>query len=207
MRKVIGLFPTPFVLRKSILEPEVVARLQERALASQKESNVRSDLLSHTEMIDPRDEEIFGEVVEAVAPEIVEFGTLLFGEELDWTVKEMWMNVLEPGGSQFMHSHANSFASGIVYLSEPHPSTRTVFLRNMGANEFIFKNDPADGGINEFNGDKWVVPEVNPGDLVLYPSYLLHGVPPNQGGKRMSLALNAIPNRLKSLGYEIGFTR
>ena len=203
MRKVIDLFPTPFVMCKGVIEPELVERLRERALATQKDSNVRTDLLSHTEMIDPRREDIFGEVV----PEVVHFGTLMFGEELDWTVKEMWMNVLERGGSQFMHSHANSFASGIIYLSELHPSTRTVFLRNMGANEFIFKNDPADGGINKFNGDKWVVPEVSPGDLVLYPSYLLHGVPPNQGGKRISLALNAIPDRLKSFGYEIKFTR
>jgi len=33
------------------------------------------------------------------------------GEKLRWTVKEMWTNMLETGGSQTLHSHANSFVS------------------------------------------------------------------------------------------------
>ena len=58
----------------------------------------------------------------------------------------------------------------------------------------------------QYNAERWMVPEVDAGDLVLYPSYLLHGVPPNEGEQRLSLALNAIPDRLKSFGYEIGLT-
>ncbi|MEO1576882.1 MAG: putative 2OG-Fe(II) oxygenase, partial [Pseudomonadota bacterium] len=61
--------------------------------------------------------------------------------------------------------------------------------------------------IGQYNGEKWRVPPSSPGDMVLYPSYLLHGVPPNQGGERVTLALNAIPDRLKSFGYEIRFSR
>ena len=60
MRKVIDLFPTPLVMCKGVLGPELVERLRERALATQMDSNVRTDLLSHTEMIDPRHEDIFG---------------------------------------------------------------------------------------------------------------------------------------------------
>jgi hypothetical protein len=50
-----------------------------------------------------------------------------------------------------------------------------------------------------------VLPKAEPGDVVLYPSYLLHEVPPNQGERRMTLALNAIPDRLDSWGYRISF--
>ena len=39
-------------------------------------------------------------------PKLVDFGYMMFGERLNWTVKEMWTNLLEPGGSQTMHSHA-----------------------------------------------------------------------------------------------------
>lgn len=206
MRKVIGLFPTPFMMTKGALNGTLVESLRQRALAGHKEDNAGTNLLSHTEMVDPRSEELFVDVAQAVMPEIGKFGELLFGDRLDWTVKEMWMNVLDPGGSQFMHSHANSFVSGIVYLSDQHPSTRTVFMRNAGGNDFVFKHDASDEAVNEFNADRWIVPEVGPGDLVLYPSYLLHGVPPNQGARRFSLAMNAIPNRLKSFDYEIGFS-
>ena len=32
-----------------------------------------------------------------------------------------------------------------------------------------------------YNADKWISPAPSPGDLVLFPSYLLHAVPPNEG--------------------------
>ncbi len=34
----------------------------------------------------------------------------MFGERLRWGIKEMWTNVLDTGGSQPMHNHANSLA-------------------------------------------------------------------------------------------------
>ena len=51
------------------------------------------------------------------------------------------------------------------------------------------------------------VPAVEPGDLVLFPSHLLHEVPPHDGAARVSLAFNAVPERLNASGYEVGFTR
>lgn len=208
MSRVISLFPTPFMICEAAVDAASVESLRRRALSSRDmQKNVRTDLLSHTDMIDPKTDEGFQRVSDLVTPHLVEFGELLFGEKLSWVVKETWLNVLERGGSQYMHSHANSFISGVVYLSDSHPSARTVFARSMGGAEFVFKNDPPSAKIGQFNGDKWVVPPLDPGDMVLYPSYLLHGVPPNQGGQRVTLALNAIPDRLTSFGYEIHFSR
>lgn len=205
-RKITGLFPVPFMMIKRLVPQRLVEQLSARALESHKADNAGTDLLSHTAMVDPRKEALFTEVSSLAMPEIERFGELLFGDDLDWSIKEMWMNVLEPGGSQFMHSHANSFTSGIIYLSESHPSSRTVFMRGAGGHDFMFRHDPARPASNHFNAERWVVPEVEPGDMVLYPSYLLHGVPPNEGGRRFSLALNAIPDRLKSFDYEIRFS-
>lgn len=203
-RKTIDLFPIPFTICRELLDLGLVERLQDRALAAQKEDNARSGLLSHTEMISPGQEPLFAEVVELVSPEVAAYGDQLLGGDFRWTVKEMWMNVLETGGSQFMHTHANSFVSGIIYLCEPDPSSRTIFSRGAGGHDFMFRHDVTEGKANKYNAERWMVPDVGPGDLVLYPSYLLHGVPPNQGPRRFSLALNAIPDRLKSFGYEIG---
>ena len=33
----------------------------------------------------------------------------------------------------------------------------------------------------------------------------MHAVPPNAGGRRISLAFNAIPTRLESWGYTLSF--
>lgn len=206
MRNVIGLFPTPFMRIEGLIPADLLAALVERALATQKAANVRDKKLSHTQMVDPREDELFASVSRRVIPDLVNYGELLFGEKLGWSVKEMWLNVLERGGSQFVHSHANSFVSGVIYVTPSHPSARTVFYKSLGGSDFVFKND-THGKMGQYNGDKWTLPEANPGDLVLYPSYLLHGVPPNQGEQRVTVALNAIPERLKSWGYEIRFSR
>jgi ectoine hydroxylase-related dioxygenase (phytanoyl-CoA dioxygenase family) len=44
-----------------------------------------------------------------------------------------------------------------------------------------------------------------PGDVILFPSYLMHAVPPNPGERRVTMAFNAIPSRLDSWGYAVSF--
>ena len=55
----------------------------------------------------------------------------------------MWVNVLDTGGRQAMHNHANSFVSGVVYLTPTHPGSQTVFMKSPGGTDFMFKNDHA----------------------------------------------------------------
>jgi predicted 2-oxoglutarate/Fe(II)-dependent dioxygenase YbiX len=50
------------------------------------------------------------------------------------------------------------------------------------------------------------MPALSAGDLVLFPSYLLHEVPLNQGEQRISISFNAIPDRLDNFGYAIRFS-
>ena len=123
MSKVFGLFPTPVMKVDGLVNNDMLEQLRNRALESQKDTNIMAARLSHTRMINPQDDSAFSQISEIVTPEIVKFGAVLFGETLQWTVKEMWLNVLDPGGSQFMHTHANSFISGVVYLTRPHPSS------------------------------------------------------------------------------------
>jgi ectoine hydroxylase-related dioxygenase (phytanoyl-CoA dioxygenase family) len=52
---------------------------------------------------------------------------------------------------------------------------------------------------------EWISPAPDPGDVVLFPSYLMHAVPTNPGPRRISLAFNAIPTQLDSWGYRISF--
>ena len=206
MDEIIGLFPTPFMRTPAALEHRLVTGLVEHFTSLALRNNDSSSKLTHTEMLRPGDSPLLVETAARVTPKLVDFGALLFGERMGWSVKEMWVNVLDTGGRQAMHNHANSFISGVLYLTPTHPEAQTVFMKSPGGTDFAFKNDHARMSPGPFSADKWVSPAPQPGDLVLFPSYLMHAVPPNPGERRISLAFNAIPTRLDSWGYTIAFS-
>jgi uncharacterized protein (TIGR02466 family) len=185
--------------------PALVEGLVEHFTARATRDNSSSQNLSHTELLKPSDSPLLGDAAALVKPKLVEFGRHLFGERLPWALKEMWVNVLDAGGRQAMHNHANSFISGVIYLTPTHPGSHTVFMKSPGGHDFMFKNDHKGTTPTEFSADKWVSPAPEPGDMVLFPSYLMHAVPPNQGERRITLSFNAIPAQLDSWGYVIRF--
>jgi uncharacterized protein (TIGR02466 family) len=207
MDEVFGLFPTPFLRAPGTLNRGLVEGLVKHFTDQAQTANKASGNLSHTEMLSPDDSPLLIEAAELITPKIVDMGALLFGQRLGWSIKEMWVNVLDTGGLQSMHNHANSFVSGVVYLTPSHPDSQTVFLKSVGGTDFVFKNEHADMAPTPFNGDRWISPPPSPGDLVLFPSYLLHTVPPNQGERRITMSFNAIPDGLDSWGYAIKFGR
>src|SRR5215510_10519021 len=204
--EVIGLFPTPFMRVPSILARDLVTGLVEHFSAMADRANNSSRNLSHTAMLRPSDSPLLVDAAAVITPYLAAFGALLFGERLGWSLKEMWVNVLDTGGRQAMHNHANSFISGVVYLTPTHPDARTVFMKSPGGVDFAFKNDHAGISSGPYNADKWISPLPQPGDLVLFPSYLMHAVPPNPGERRITMSFNAIPTGLDSWGYKISFT-
>jgi uncharacterized protein (TIGR02466 family) len=206
MDEVFGLFPIPFMRAPGTLGPALGAELIGHFAARATRDNNSSTNLSHTRMLRPSDSPLLAQVATHVTPRMVDFGVHLFGERLDWSLKEMWVNVLEAGGHQAMHNHANSFISGVVYLTPTHPGSQTVFMKSPGGTDFLFKNDHAGMAPDEYNADKWVSPAPEPGDMVLFPSYLMHAVPPNRGQRRITLSFNAIPSRLDSWGYVTRFS-
>ena len=206
MSEVIGLFPTPFMRVPAALPAALISGLIQHFSTLAMRDNNSSANLSHTEMLSPGDSPLLVEVAALVTPHLTEFGALLFGERMGWSLKEMWVNVLETGGHQAMHNHANSFISAVVYLTPTHTSSRTVFMKSPGGTDFSFKNDHPGMVPGPYNAEKWISPEPQPGDLVLFPSYLMHAVPPNAGERRITLAMNAIPSRLDSWGYTIKFS-
>lgn len=207
MTEVVGLFPTPLARVPSCIDDALVAALVERFRASARLANAKSGRLSHTEIFEPGSDELFRETARAIGPHLAGFGELLFGESLPWAIKEMWVNVLETGGHQAMHNHANSFASGVVYLTPSDPSSNTVFMKPPASHDFVFTNMHPGVTPGPFNSAKYVGTDPAPGDLVMFPSHLLHEVPLNRGTQRITLAFNAIPERLDAWGYSIRFSK
>jgi uncharacterized protein (TIGR02466 family) len=206
MSEVFGLFPTPVMRQRATLPAPLVQALVAHFSGLALHANSSSANLSHTELLRPADSPLFGQAAAHITLPLAGFGSLLFGEALGWAIKEMWVNLLEPGGRQAMHNHANSFISGVVYLTPTHPDSSTVFMKSPGGTDFIFRNDHAGTQAGPYNADKWASPVPDPGDMLLFPSYLMHAVPPNQGERRITLAFNAIPTRLDSWGYSVGFS-
>ncbi len=204
--EIIGLFPTPFMRVPGALSRALVSGLVEHFSTTADQENNASPNLSHTAMLRPSDSPLLVDAATVITPLLTEFGAALFGERLGWSLKEMWVNVLDTGGRQAMHNHANSFISGVVYLTPTHPDARTVFMKAPGGVEFSFKNDHADVVTGPYNADKWIGPDPLPGDVVLFPSYLMHAVPANPGERRITMAFNAIPIALNSWGYRIAFS-
>ena len=203
MDEVFRLFPTPFMRARATLHEQLVARLVDHFTTQAKNDNNASNNLSHTTMLKPKDSPLFAKAAELIAPKLEDFGVHLLGERMRWLMKEMWVNVMDAGGRQAMHNHANSFVSGVVYLTKTHPASQTVFMKSPGGHDFMFKNDHPGTTPGEFSADKWVSPAPEPGDMVLFPSYVMHAVPPNQGERRITLSFNAIPTQLDSWGYVV----
>jgi hypothetical protein len=205
MQEVIGLFPTPLMRVPGALGRDLVTGLVAHFSAMAGQANNSSPNLSHTAMLRPGDSPLLVEAAALITPQLAEFGALLFGERMGWSLKEMWVNVSDTGGRQATHNHANSFISGIVYLTRTHPEARTVFMKAPGGTDFSFKNDHKAVETGPYNADKWIGVPPEPGDIVLFPSYLLHAVPPNPGERRITMSFNAIPAGLDSWGYRISF--
>lgn len=204
--EVLGLFPIPFMRSRQVLGVALVAGLVEHFSKFVDRPNSSSPNLTHTALLKPGDSPLLVETASLLTPLLPHFGQAMFGEPLGWALKEMWVNVLDTGGRQAMHNHANSFISGVVYLTPTHPDARTVFMKSPGGTDFTFKNDHAAVTTGVYHADKWISPAPEPGDVVLFPSYLMHAVPMNPGGRRITLAFNAIPTHLDSWGYRISFS-
>lgn len=201
-----NVFPTPVMRVKGFLSDEQLNKIEKAS--SDKTcvvTNAKSQLLSHTEVVDPKADPLYQSITDQAQDYLRDFGFLLFGENLHWTIKDMWTNVLSGGGHQSLHSHANSFISGVIYLTQVDPSAHTVFHNSMGGRHFVFSNNHAETAITPYNGDQWVASDCQRGDMILFPSYMLHAVPKNEGKRRVSIAFNALPNRLKSWDYAITF--
>jgi hypothetical protein len=204
--EVFGLFPIPVMRVQAALDPKLVSGLVQHFTAQAIQANNTSSNLTHTAMLKPGDSPLLVEAARVLTPRLSEFGALLFGEQMPWSLKEMWVNVMDQGGYQAMHNHANSFISGVVYLTPIHPDSRTVLMKSPGGSEFSFKNDHKGIAVGPYNAERWVSPQPEPGDLVMFPSYLMHSVPHNVGGRRITMPFNAIPSGLDSWGYRIAFS-
>lgn len=205
MPQVIGLFPTPVMTVEQLCPPALREAILAEARENARQRNTHDPRLAHSAMVRPDDNRHFRKLADLTTPHLAEYGALLMGERLKWMVKEMWVNVMQAGGRQEVHNHANSFISVVIYLTAIDTGSRTVFHRALGGSDYAFVNENRATQVSAFNARRWSAPPMAAGDAILFPSYLLHEVPPHEGPERVTVALNSLPERIDSWGYSVRF--
>ena len=109
-------------------------------------------------------------------------------EKLDFYITQSWLNITKPGESHHNHSHANSIVSGVFYVSTEEDDNIKFTDPNNRA-KGILKFEPEE--YNIWNSDTWFFP-VNTNELLIFPSWLVHQVDPNEKATtdRISLSFN-----------------
>ena len=109
----------------------------------------------------------------------------------DFVISTSWMAKTDPGGYSQMHMHKNSFYSGVYYFDEYDNDSSALEFENPLTAYPDFQLIPTE--FNIMNSNSWKIwPEKNL--LVLFPSYLRHGVLKNKSNEtRYSLAFNIVP--------------
>ena len=127
---------------------------------------------------------------------------LLFGRNVlehlfeDIHISCSWINKLTQGQSVAMHSHNNSYISGVLYLTEGSPITFADFNRPSAWEPKISK-------LNEFNDSVCLI-KPSPGRLILFQSALVHGVEASPSlHPRYSIGFNIVP--VGEIGYSTSF--
>ena len=124
----------------------------------------------------------------AVAESITQFGRKVISSEAkhEFYLTQSWLNYTKPGESHHRHQHSNSLISGVLYINAKQEMDGISFYRP-GTPQIMVTEQ----GLNWYNAPSWTF-SVATGDLVLFPSQLMHGVQQTSGDHiRISLAFNA----------------
>jgi uncharacterized protein (TIGR02466 family) len=100
---------------------------------------------------------------------------------------QSWLNYTKAGQYHHKHAHPNSFVSGVLYLKAARERDKIHFYKEIYQQIKLPTNN-----YNLYNSESWWF-EVSTGDLLLFPSSLIHMVEPVQGDDRVSLSFNTFP--------------
>jgi len=112
---------------------------------------------------------------------------LKISKKYKFYITQSWFNINRKGEDHHSHWHANSFISGVFYVSG---DECPIYFGNSRSCVFGDAWDLELEEANEYNGQSWWVPNSN-FKLLLFPSYVTHFVLPNESDTpRISLAVN-----------------
>lgn len=102
-------------------------------------------------------------------------------------ITQSWLNYTDENQYHHKHAHPNSFLSGVMYVNaDPEKDKITFFNDSVYKQIKLFPKE-----WNLYNAESWYF-TVKPGDIVIFPSSLIHMVEQKAGNNiRTSLAFNS----------------
>lgn len=113
----------------------------------------------------------------------------------DAILTQSWVNKASPGHYTHEHQHQNSFVSGVFYMDVPDDNALIVFHRpTMTQGYYMLEPKYYTDNQRDYSYvSRTYKMKVSSGELVLFPSWLIHSVPTNNTiFDRWSLAYNSL---------------
>ena len=112
-----------------------------------------------------------------------------FNTELRQVITEAWININQKGHFNYSHDHPGSLFSAVYYVKGGPDKGELEFKTPITPHTYTISDEMV-GGFNAFTGHALVIPPVT-GDLLIFPSWLLHRVNMSQSEEdRISIAFN-----------------
>lgn len=113
-----------------------------------------------------------------------------FNTSLRQVITEAWININQKGHFNYSHDHPGSLFSAVYYVNGGPDKGALEFKTPITPHTYTISDEMV-GGFNAFTGHAMVIPPVT-GDLLIFPSWLLHRVNMSQSDEdRISIALNS----------------
>lgn len=118
----------------------------------------------------------------------------------DILITQSWVSKNSFGQSTHKHSHQNSIISGVLYMDCPTGAPGINFHKPEAGGMFSWSIEPSyfsDADHDYTYVSKLYKMEISSGELILFPSWLIHSVPVNNVNfDRWSLAFNTMTSKL-----------
>ena len=183
-----GIFATPVYMAKRESAPSVEEEhdideiLKERLNINVGNFNSSDQYVLNSRLKEIKqfcDKQILGYIEEIIYPQ---------KEDIQMYITQSWLNLTKPGGFHHVHNHSNSILSGVFYISTQEGDSICFIDPNADIkNTIVFEYKDW----NQWNSVTTYFP-VSEGELVIFPSWLRHSVPPNENATkdRISLSFN-----------------
>ena len=113
-----------------------------------------------------------------------------FNTSMRQVITEAWININHKGHFNYSHDHPGSLFSAVYYVKGGADKGALEFKTPIAGHTYTISGEMV-GNFNTFTGHAMVIPPVT-GDLLIFPSWLLHRVNVSQSEEeRISIALNS----------------
>ena len=194
--EILNLFPIPVYVQKNAVEEDDIKNLRDVELLPEHDFTANYGFQSSSSYI--LDFPTNSKLREKIKYYINDFANNALSFAGEYEITQSWVSIKKPYQMHHPHIHPNSIISGVLYFDNVGSCEGIIFHKNVDATDFVMR--PV---LNKLKDSVYqhteAMIQVENYMLLLFPSYLKHGVMTNQSEvNRYSLAFNAVPK------YQLG---